>query len=56
MTTKFSTRQVKPEGEGEAVHVNEREYFFPKENPPRTVKAQSLEEAEEKLKEFNQPE
>lgn len=30
-----------------------KEYFFPKANPPVTIKARSIEEAEEKLKALN---
>lgn len=32
------------------------EYFFPKANPPVTIRAISLEEAEEKLKALNKKE
>ena len=38
----YSDRQMKPKRA-------EREYFFPKHNPPCTVKAKSRKEAEQKL-------
>lgn len=40
MPKRYSDRQMKSE---------EREFFFPKANPPRTIKAHSREEAEKKL-------
>lgn len=33
----------------------EQEFFFPKHNPPVTIKAKTREEAEEKLQELDNP-
>lgn len=33
----------------------EREFFFPKHNPPATIKAKSRAEAEKKLQELDNP-
>ncbi|WP_350151320.1 hypothetical protein [Nitrosomonas sp.] len=42
MAKSYSDRQMKAE-------VKEQEFFFPKANPPQTISAVSLEEAEKKL-------
>ena len=43
MAKTYSDRSMK-------VEQPEREFFFPKANPPQTVKAKNREEAEKKLK------
>ena len=49
MPKKYSDRAM-------AVEKPEREYFFPKANPPQTVTAASQEEADKKLEANNKKE
>lgn len=49
MAKTYSDRAMK-------VEQPEREFFFPKANPPKTVMAKNIEEAEEKIKSDNEKE
>lgn len=46
----YRNRQAKPEEKGERV---KQTYFFPKHNPPVSIQAESLEEAEKQLAELD---
>lgn len=46
----YRNRQAKPEEKSELV---KQTYFFPKHNPPVSIQAESLEEAEKQLAELD---
>lgn len=52
MMKDYQTKEIGAEG---AAPVEEQEFFFPKHNPPVTIKAKTREEAEEKLQELDNP-
>lgn len=46
----YKNKEIKPEG----IKNKKQPFFFPKENPPVTIEAESLEEAEQILQDNKQ--